>query len=550
MQHTIGENGSLEYTADGVGSDILALFFALVRGIDKSRIELLMESCMSNAVQKDDMMTDLFVLTMQTRDCRGGKGERDMFYNMIMWLYQKYPDTVVRFLPLLGEYGYYKDFFRLIKLSNNVEFHDTILNIVAAQIKQDEMTINAGGNKLSLCAKYCPREGKGCLLNKTLFNKLVNKLYPDDGNYRSYKQNKKQYRQLISKLSAILDVPEIKMCGKRFSELDFAKVPSLCTKKFSKAFLNEKVKGKVVEQPTDDLTGNRYPDDSDRVTCRAHIRDAMKENKINGKQLFPHDIVETICNKVKVGTLSSTELELYNCQWTTIRDNLRTQLMERGGSDCLGKLVPMSDVSGSMAGTPMYVSIALGILISEINHPAFRDRILTFDSNTQWIQLNNNSTIYEKVIKTMHSPWGMSTDITKAFGLICDTIRKHRLLEKDVPNLIILSDMQFDCATGNSSQTQLKTVQDMFRDVGMEVAGVPYSPPRIIFWNLRGNTNGFPAQTNDKNVQMLSGFSPTLLKSILVNDVMPDITPYNTLREILDSGRYNPVRDILNEKRI
>ena len=33
----------------------------------------------------------------------------------------------------------------------------------------------------------------------------------------------------------------------------------------------------------------------------------------------------------------------------------------------------MADVSGSMSGMPMLVSIALGILISEVTHPSFKD---------------------------------------------------------------------------------------------------------------------------------------------------------------------------------
>ena len=46
----------------------------------------------------------------------------------------------------------------------------------------------------------------------------------------------------------------------------------------------------------------------------------------------------------------------------------------------LGKLVALVDVSGSMSGTPMEAAIALGILVSELAAPTFRDRVLTFES--------------------------------------------------------------------------------------------------------------------------------------------------------------------------
>ena len=45
----------------------------------------------------------------------------------------------------------------------------------------------------------------------------------------------------------------------------------------------------------------------------------------------------------------------------------------------LSRVVAMADVSGSMCGTPMEVAIALGILTSEVTHPAFRDKgMLTY----------------------------------------------------------------------------------------------------------------------------------------------------------------------------
>ena len=54
-----------------------------------------------------------------------------------------------------------------------------------------------------------------------------------------------------------------------------------------------------------------------------------------------------------------------------------------GASRPLGlfRLVCMADVSGSMSGTPMHVAIALGILVSEVCHPAFRNKLLTFSSD-------------------------------------------------------------------------------------------------------------------------------------------------------------------------
>jgi hypothetical protein len=381
-----GENNALEYSAAGVGNERVALFFALVRGISDERITELMTACAGDQASSDlaAIVADLFVMSMQTRDCRGGKGERALTYKMLLHLFKTYPNTALQMLTLFSEYGYYKDFFQLYELVGESPAFQVIRNritdIVANQLIEDEAILegrSSSGKKVSLCAKYCPREGKHFDTGKkSSFSELVNKLYPATS---AHKTNKKQYRQLITKLTKVLDVPEVKMCGKRFSELEFSKVPSVCTKKFCKAFLNEKTK--AVPTPGEDETGNRFPTDEDRIMCRQNLRQAAVDQKVKGKQVFPHEIVETLFNG-RTG-ISTLQKEVFHAQWKDLREHLLAQLAAaqqdptKASSVNVGKLVPLSDVSGSMGGTPMVVSIALGILISEVNHPAFRDRVLT-----------------------------------------------------------------------------------------------------------------------------------------------------------------------------
>merc|ERR1719478_1461160 len=101
-----------------------------------------------------------------------------------------------------------------------------------------------------------------------------------------------------------------------------------------------------------------------------------------------------------------------------------------------------------MSGTPMQVAIALGILVSEIAAPAFRDRFLTFHSNPTWVNLAGCATLADKVAKTAAAPWGMSTDFEKAIDRILDVATKHKLRPEDIPDLLVLSDMQFNSAAG------------------------------------------------------------------------------------------------------
>ncbi len=62
----------------------------------------------------------MFVLIFQTRDCRGGKGERSIFHQLFIHMHA----TCEALLPLIAEYGSFKDYFHILALlddGNNEE---------------------------------------------------------------------------------------------------------------------------------------------------------------------------------------------------------------------------------------------------------------------------------------------------------------------------------------------------------------------------------------------------------------------------------------------
>ena len=86
----------------------------------------------------------------------------------------------------------------------------------------------------------------------------------------------------------------------------------------------------------------------------------------------------------------------------------------------LSRLVCMADVSGSMSGTPMHVAIALGVLVSEVCHPVFRDKVLTFSGNPTWHQLQPDATFVEKATAARHhTPMGGTPRTRKSW--LCST---------------------------------------------------------------------------------------------------------------------------------
>ena len=70
-----------------------------------------------------------------------------------------------------------------------------------------------------------------------------------------------------------------------------------------------------------------------------------------------------------------------------------------------------------------------------------------------------------------------------------------------------------------------------------------YTRPQLVFWNVNGDSDDFPVNTNDDNTALISGFSPSIMESILsTTNLSSDIIIYKTL----NSPRLLPIRELLN----
>ena len=159
---------------------------------------------------------------------------------------------------------------------------------------------------------------------------------------------------------------------------------------------------------------------------------------------------------------------------------------------------------------------------------------------------------------------GGSTNFEAAIDLILEVSVTGKLNPEQIPDLLILSDMQFNQASGHfhyTWETQYESIVRKFFESGISVCGQPWPAPTIIFWNLRSDTHGIPADANIPGVKLLSGFSPSLFKCVIDGDefeteeidestgqkVSRKPTPSETLRKILDDPNYDLVRQVLSE---
>merc|ERR1712196_739643 len=132
--------------------------------------------------------------------------------------------------------------------------------------------------------------------------------------------------------------------------------------------------------------------------------------------------------------------------WAAVKQDIQEQIAATGAKR--GALVSLVDVSGSMAGVPMEVSIALGLLVSDLADAPFKHRVLTFESQPRWHKIPATSSPVEQIRNLQRAPWGGSTNFAAAMDLLLAACVEGNVAAEDVPDLIVFSDMQFDQANG------------------------------------------------------------------------------------------------------
>jgi hypothetical protein len=250
---------------------------------------------------------------------------------------------------------------------------------------------------------------------------------------------------------------------------------------------------------------------------------------------MPHELVHDI----RRGAVPDEEKAIIEGQWKAILEDMRTKGVLNG-------IVPLCDFSGSMSGIPMEVSMALGILISELAEGPFHNRVITFDSTPMWVSFEGMNSLAQKTAACARAPWGMSTDFQAACSLILDTLIENEVPPESAPrDLLVLTDMGFDAACGNGSVSKSAEWQTHVEMIRTSFAAHGYVAPRIIIWNLRAAFKEFHAKATEEGVVTLSGWSPSILE-VLQNGELSVRTSLDGLRAILDVARYDAVRGVWN----
>ncbi|KAI3920779.1 hypothetical protein MKW98_005605 [Papaver atlanticum] len=588
------ENGSATFLSSG--NPLLDFFFHVVPDTPHKSMTQRLE-----LAWKHDPLTAL-KLICNLRGVRGtGKSIKEGFYAAALWLHKNHPKTLASNLKAISGFGYFKDLpeilYRLhegvdirevqkrewmtekhnyypvknqngkrvhahqkckrnpklrktkpgskldepkksrkekaIELSKralerygeDTEYrilHDAVSDLFAEFLTSDLKYLSSGElGKITLASKWCPSLNS-CFDRATLLcESIARRIFPRNSNpeYENIEEAQYAYRvrdrlrrEYLVPLRKVLELPEVYMSSKNWESLPYNRVSSVAMKKY-KTFFEE----------------------NDKERFNEYLESVKKgDTKIAAGALLPHEILASLDDEKNEGDCNVAEL-----QWQRMVDD-----MSKMGklNDCLA----ICDVSGSMAGTPMEVCVALGLLISDMSQEPWKGKLITFSSKPQLRKIEGEN-LRSKIKSIKKMDWEMSTDFQKVFDQILQVAVDGNLKEDQmIKRLFVFSDMEFDEASrknydttdsdsdskGNDWETDYQVIEKKFRKKGyMKV-------PEIVFWNLR-DSSSTPVVAQQKGVALVSGYSKNMVTLFLEGSDFSEFTPIRVMEKAISGEEYN-----------
>lgn len=280
-------------------SDICERF--LNRGLDKEKIVAKAQQIFQ--LGTTDSLIDYCVMIFHVRNIRGGKGERLLAYELFLCLFAYEPTLASNLLPLFGHYGYWLDLFRIA--AKNPLLLPEVMTVVEYQLKADIAILETKSDRMSLLAKWLPREKSHYGIYAKM---LAKKLFPTE---IKIQEALKKYRTTLSLLNHHLDTVEIKLCSQKTSEIIPSKVPGRAMSLYKKAFLNEMISSENV----------RRPKDRDRIICAINFHEYME--KIAKNQHKHSEKISSVHSKDEMNLLRDDK------NYDLVRDTVKRWIMKK-----------------------------------------------------------------------------------------------------------------------------------------------------------------------------------------------------------------------------
>ena len=438
-------------------------------------------------------------------DIRQGLGERRLFRVLMKHVMSQHTG----FIKFVGEYNRFDSLFELF----GTDAESDMINFVLKQLTED-MIATHNNKPCSLLAKWMPSINTSSKKTRELAKKFIKAMNIDDA----------EYRKMLSKLRANIDVTERKLCAGQWDKVNYNAVPSKANLKYNNAFLAH--------------------DEARRREFLDKLAKGDKDVKINAGACFPHDIVvkyradqwSHCVNQNVDGTLEAMWKALPN----TLGD--KPMIVVRDGS---GSMTVNVQRGSNVAA--LDVATALAIYCAERLPEPYKNKFITFSEHPKMVSLAGIDTLHDKLHVAYNEAECANTNIEAVFDLILQTAVRAGIKQKDIPDILIISDMEFDgCACDNAHAAQSwgrGLAPTLFQSIGAKYQAAGYQLPKLVFWNVNSRTNTIPVKENDMGVVLMSGFSQNTVKMAMSNK----LDPYAALKETLNVNRYAFVDDVMLE---
>ena len=327
----------------------------------------------------------------------------------------------------------------------------------------------------------------------------------------------KEYRQMLSKLRAKINVLERLMSANRWDEIEFDKIPSKAGLVYKNAFARRDIIAKKYERFAKDKT-----------------------TKVNASTLYPYEVVAKATQHMGYGwgsclNISEVDRAMVNKYWENLPDYLN-------GKDC--SMMCVVDTSGSMvrrdAAAPINVAISLGLYCAERIGGPFKNHYISFSSRPQLIKTEGIDFV-DKVYRIYRTNLCENTNLEAVFDLLLATAKKPGVSAWDIPKtIVVISDMEIDRGSGNywgsnahrwtkeSASTEMETIRKKWAAAGLKM-------PKLVYWNVDARNSTI--LDSGPNVTFVSGMSPVIFKQVLTGK-----TGYDLMIETICAERYAVIK--------
>lgn len=482
------ENGAITYAS--TGSDCLDLFATVGALRSAPESEILARFDRAWAENRDLALRLLFY----ARDVRGGLGERRTAQVILRHLAHISPETVVKYMDKLPEYGRWDDVVCLL----DTPCEAAAVELIRRQLAEDGAKL-AAGKPVSLCAKWLPSVNASKPETVAQAKRLVHLLGTTE----------RDYRHALVALRKKIRIIENNLREKDYS-FDYEQQPSKAMFKYRKAFWRN--------------DGERYGSFLEDV--------ASGRAKLHTDTLAPYELVQPVLGDVfsygnlhtRMKELSPEEQKTLNATWDALPDYA-----------CAGNCLAVVDTSGSMYNghtpLPAAVALSLGLYLAERNHGKFGGHFIEFSGNPVLVEIKGE-TFCDRLRYVASFNTIANTNIAAVFNLILMTALMNGLPQSELPErLIFISDMEFDAVADGADRTNFEQARLNFNRSG-------YRLPEIVFWNVESRNRQQPVRKDERGVTLVSGCTPKIFSMLLEGRLSPE----EYMLDILNSERYREFR--------